>query len=335
MIIMSSWVLAQRHRPRLRVVAAVIALVLTGCGGSDDQATDSSGTSPLQVATAFYPLQYVAERIGGRAVQVSSLTPPGTEPHDLELTPRELADLQGEDLVVYLAGFQPAVDEAVTQMSEVPVLDASDGADLDVSYPSNTGDGDPGDAGDTGDTGGQLATDVTGSIDPHFWLDPRRLSSVAAEVADAMTAAAPEHGRLFAQNLHALERDLAALDAELAEGLSDCASRELVTSHAAFGYLAQRYGLEQVGITGLSPTVEPDPRQLAGIVAFVVDHDVRTVYTETLASPALADTVAAETGARTAVLDPIEGLGDASPGSDYLAIMRANLATLREGQPCR
>jgi zinc transport system substrate-binding protein len=142
----------------------------------------------------------------------------------------------------------------------------------------------------------------------------------------------------LAQNATALRSQLEQLDAEFQAGLDDCASTDLVTSHESFGYLAQRYGLSQIGITGLSPDEEPSPARLAEVTDFVNANDVRTIYFETLVDPSIAETVASETGASTAVLDPLEGLdidGTGDPaGGDYLAVMRANLETLRAGQGC-
>jgi zinc transport system substrate-binding protein len=150
-----------------------------------------------------------------------------------------------------------------------------------------------------------------------------------------MAAADPGAAAAFRQRASALAGELSELDDDIRAGLADCASSDLVTSHAAFGYLAQRYGLRQVGITGISPEAEPDPRSLAAVATFVREHHVSTIYSETLVSPAVARTVARETGATTAVLDPIEGLTNASAGRDYLQVMRSNLAVLRKGQGCR
>jgi zinc transport system substrate-binding protein len=299
------------------LTAALAATVLAACTPLTSGTTASDGR--LHVTAAFYPLQYAAERIGGDLVDVSTLTRPGGEPHDLELTPRDVAGLQDADLVVYLKGFQPAVDDAVATSSPKAVFDASAAASLDLTYTPLTETGEP---------------QASARQDPHFWLDPVRLSHVATALEQAMAKAQPAHADDFAANLARLTSDLHALDAELRAGLSGCTSTDLVTSHNAFGYLAERYGLHQVGITGLSPEAEPDPRQLADVATYVREHHVRTIYFETLVSPAIARTVAQETGARTAVLDPLEGLTDASAGPDYLSVMRANLAQLKEGQPC-
>jgi zinc transport system substrate-binding protein len=294
MVFMRSWTLL--------VGTVLAAAATTGCVRPGDAARAGSGEGP-GVLTSFYPLQFVTERIAGGAVTVRNLTKPGAEPHDLELTPRDVAELADADLVVYLSGFQPAVDTAVAEQAS-------------TSY-------------DVADAAGLAAKD------PHFWLDPVRLADVAGTVADRLAQLSPDHAETFRRNASTLRADLMALDADYATGLAHCASSDLVTSHAAFGYLARRYGLTQRGITGLRPEDEPSPGDLAEIADFVTAHDVRTIYSETLVSPAVAKTLARETGAGTAVLDPIEGLDGASAGADYLAVMRANLATLRAGQGCR
>lgn len=312
---------------RHAAVLSVTALMMSACSDATGDASAGAGT---QVTAAFYPLQYVAERIGGEAVDVTSLTPPGGEPHDLELTPQDLAQLQEADLVVHLSGFQPAVDEAIAQ-SDVVAMDAADSADLehsDIEHDETDHAGDE-------HAEDEHAEDEHGGVDPHFWLDTHRLSRVAEAVEEAMSEADPDQADVFAENLVALQRDLSDLDEEFATGLADCTVTSLVTAHESFDYLAQRYGLAQVGIAGLSPDAEPDPQQLASVADLVEREGITTIYTETLVSPAVAQTVADETGARTAVLDPLEGLTEESAGSDYLSVMRANLDTLREGQGCR
>ncbi|WP_426566474.1 metal ABC transporter substrate-binding protein [Angustibacter sp. McL0619] len=313
-----------KRRTRAIAGAALLALAgalaLSGC--SSEAAADSSDADGrLRVTASFYPLQYIAQRIGGDAVRVASLTRPGAEPHDLELTPRDVAHLQDSDLVVYLSGFQPAVDDGIVAAGPPATFDAAPSADLNLTF--------------TPVEQGQAKRNEAGSTDPHFWLDPTRLSSVAAALEAEMARLRPADAADFATNLAALRAELDALDADYRKGLSQCANPDLVTSHNAFGYLAQRYGLRQVPITGLTPEAEPQPRELADVIDFVEANDVRTIYYETLVSPAVADTVARETGAAAAVLDPIEGLTAQSAGTSYFEVMRANLASLRHGQPCR
>jgi zinc transport system substrate-binding protein len=301
----------------LAVLAVGTALLSSGCGTADGQGSD--GPAVLHVAASFYPLQWATAQIGGDLVDVSSLTPPGAEPHDLELTPKQVGGLAGADLVVYASGFQPAVDDAVAEVAPDAGFDVAPFADLSIAA--------------TGDE--HEAGDDHAAMDPHFWLDPVRFEAVARAIGDRLAGADPAHASRYEAGTERLVAQLEQLDDEFAAGLADCAQTTLVTSHTAFAYLAQRYGLTQVGISGVNPDIEPDAATLRRISELVVEKGVTTIYTETLASPALAETVARETGATTAVLDPVGGLTDTSAGSDYLEVMRSNLTTLEEGQQCR
>ncbi len=304
------------------LVAACAALLLGACSPADAGQTGDDGRMP--VSAAFYPLQFVAERVGGEHVRVTGLTRPGVEPHDLELTPKAVGSLATARAVVYLAGFQPAVDQAVLAQAPEAAVDIAPAARLTLT------------SGDDGhDHAGESEQEHAGHVDPHFWLDPTRLADVATAVADDLARRDPANAADYRANAAALAADLTALDAEFRSGLAQCRTRELVTGHAAFGYLADRYDLHQEGVAGVSPDIEPDAATLRDLSAHVREAGVSTVYAESLVSPALAETVAREAGARVAVLDPLEGLTDASRGHDYLEVMRANLATLRAGQECR
>ena len=287
--------------PRLLAACAVPLVLATACSTDD-------GGDGLQVVAGFYPLEWTAARVGGDLVQVTSLTPPGAEAHDLELAPGVVGAIVDADLLVHLEGFQPAVDEAADTEAADHSWDAGTAADL---VPVQDGDG---------------------AIDPHFWLDPTRLAAVGDALAERLGEIDPEHAATFEQNAADLRTDLESLDGEVSDALADCAVDTLVTSHEAFGYLAEHYGFEMVGISGISPSQEPDPSALAEIADLVRERGVTTVYTETLVDPAVADTVAGEAGVGTAVLDPLEGLTD--PDEDYLDVMRANADTLHDGQSC-
>jgi zinc transport system substrate-binding protein len=305
--------------PTARLAAATTAaLLLSACGG----AAGGSGEDGVSVVAGFYPLAWAAERVGGDAVDVSSLTPPGAEAHDLELSPQDVAAVSEADVVVHLEGFQPAVDEAAASEAGDRAWDAGQAADLSRTADEHGHDGEEEEHADEP------------AADPHFWLDPTRLAAVGDALAERLAEVDPDHADAFERNAADLRADLEALDQEIGTGLGTCDVRTLVTAHEAFGYFADRYGLEVHGISGLSPTQEPEPAQLAEIADLVADEGVTTVYTETLVDPSVAETVAAEAGVRTRVLDPVEGLTEASEGQDYLEVMRANLATLREGQSC-
>lgn len=308
------------RRRRSHAVAGLTVLLLAACGGTSGEGPDRPAGARLDVVAAFYPLAALAETVGADRVAVTTLAPPGAEPHDLELSPADVREMAQADLVVYLSGFMPAVDDAVGRLPAEQVWDAADHADLDLR--DATAEPGPGSAAGAGAT------------DPHFWLDPLRYDAVGRALATALGRLDPTAAASMSVNAQALTRRLAALDDAWRKGTSACASRDLVTSHNAFGYLARRYGLVQRAIAGLTPDSEPTPQALASTTAFVRANGVRTIYYETLVSPAVAETVARETGARTAVLDPIEGITADSPGRDYFAIMAANLTSIREGQPC-
>jgi zinc transport system substrate-binding protein len=280
---------------RLIIILITLALFAVGCEGS----SSSTHSGKKEVAAAFYPLAFAAIQIADGEVDVVNLTPPGAEPHQLELTPRDLERIRSADLVLLLGhGFQAQLEDAAGSGSKVVRL-------LDTA-----------------------GLRLFGNNDPHVWLDPLRYSLIAERIGQALDAG-PAAQRLVAR--------LKALDAEYARGLASCERREIVTSHEAFGYLAERYHLEQIGVMGLSPEAEPTPRDLERVVSLVRETGATTVFSETLVSSRIAQTVARETGARTAVLNPIEGLtaSEERSGEDYFSLMRSNLRRLRAALACR
>ena len=299
-------------------MAAALALALPVVAMALACASPAGSSSGIPVVAGLYPFAYVLERVGGPEVAVTNLTKPGAEPHDLELTPRQVATVESGALVVYLPGLQPAVDDAVRSEAADHALDVATVVPL---LPAPTA----------------LGTDAPGSesaTDPHVWLDPLRMAAIGDAVAARLSAVDPAHAAGYRARAAALRADLTALDAQYRAGLSACTRHDIVTSHAAFGYLADRYGLHQVSVSGLDPEQEPSPKRVAEVAAYVRQHAVTTIYFETLVSPKVAQTIASETGARTAVLDPVEGLPDGSQAS-YLTVMRTNLAALRTGLGCR
>jgi len=250
---------------------------------------------------AFYPLAFAAERVGGSSVEVENLTPAGSEPHDLELTPGDIRDVQRAALVLYLGdGFMPALERA---------LKDRDGRSLDLLPVARGG------------TGGARADD------PHVWLDPVRYGAMVRAVGAALGDPGP--ARRLSERLRGLDR-------RYREGLAHCERREIVTSHTAFGWLALRYGLVQVPLEGLTPEAEPSAKDIERLVATIRSTGATTVFAETLLSPKLAETVAREAGVQTAVLDPLEGIGkhELAAGDDYFTVMGSNLAALRKALGC-
>ena len=329
------------RRIRLALALPLLsALTLTACapGGSAETSATNSGAggggAALKVMASFYPLQYVTEQVGGDKVDVESLTPPGTEPHDLELSPASVASLESAGAVVYLSGFQPAVDEAIQQASPAHALDVSKEATLPAGHSEDEHATEtPTDAAatETAHAGGAEASHSgkPAAQDLHFWLDPERLAhAVAAELGKAD----PANAAAYEANADTLSGKLTALDKDFSQGLATCKTRTIVVSHEAYGYLAAKYDLKQTGISGLAPDTEPSPARLAEIGKVVKDEGVSTIFTETLVNPKVAETLAADLKIKTAVLDPLEGPTDAS--SNYEKVMRDNLAALRTALNC-
>jgi zinc transport system substrate-binding protein len=289
----------------------LVAGVLAGSPGV------AAAEPTAKVVASFYPVAYAAQRVGGDRVAVTNLTPTGAEPHDLELTPKQIDEILDARVVLTMGHrFQPAVEKAAEQRDgeTVTLLD---------HLPIHAGnravrEGDP------------------GALDPHVWLDPVLMQGIVSEVRHALTKADPAGRATYARNAQRFTRELAALDADYRTGLAHCSRNLLVTSHEAFGYLARRYGLTQEGVSGLSPDSEPDARRIAQLADLVKRQHVTVVFTESLVSPRIAGTLAREAGVKTDTLDPLEGLTDreVAAGATYGSVMRRNLTKIRRALSC-
>jgi zinc transport system substrate-binding protein len=277
--------------------ALAVVGVFAGCGGSGSGSASADASGASEVVAGFYPLAWAAERVGGDGVEVTNLTPAGAEPHDLELSVRDAESVRSADVVLYLGEGFQPALEEAAGETSGEAVDLLEGVEVREG-------------------------------DPHVWLDPVRFADIARRLGEELGA------RPAAQELAA---DLRALDRDLADGLADCDRRELVTAHDAYGYLAERYDLEVIPIAGVSPESEPSPQDLERVADEVRASGATTVFVEPLLSPEIGEAVARETGARTAVLNPLEGLteDEIARGDDYLSLMRANLAALRAGLGCR
>jgi zinc transport system substrate-binding protein len=282
----------------LILAAGVVALSVAACGGEASSASDGR----TQVVAGFYPLAFAAAEIGGDRVEVTNLTPPGAEPHDFELSVSDVERVRDADLVLYFGqGFQPSLEDAVED----------DGTAFDLLEGLELREGEEGED----------------AVDPHVWLDPVRFAQVVERIGAELGGEAP---------VRQLASQLRALDREYRAALADCERKELVTAHDAFGYLGERYGLEVIPITGISPESEPSPQDLARVSELVSERGVTTVFVEPLLSPEIGETVAREAGAQTAILNPLEGLTEEEleRGENYFTVMRANLEALKEGLGC-
>ncbi len=310
---------AQRRNALVGVLLAS-SLALTAAACSTDPNAGSDGR--LQVLTSFYPLEFISEQIGGAHVKVSNLTPSGGEPHDLELAPATVRRIDSADVIVYLNGFQPSIDNSVAQTNARLVIDVEPHAALEP-YAQDDGHDDEDEDDDGHDHG---------PLDPHFWLDPVRLAKVTEHVGAQFAALDPDNATDYQFRTAALVADLNALDAAYVTGLEACESRTIVTSHAAFRYLAHKYELEQLSVTGLDPESEPAPARLRRISEKIAAENIGTVFYDSSASAKIAEVLARDLDVKAAVLDPLGTQLDLD--SDYLAVMDQNLTALRTALVC-
>ncbi|KES05590.1 ABC transporter substrate-binding protein [Streptomyces toyocaensis] len=329
----------RRHHISAAALAAATALglgTLTAC--SSDSAA-AGNTDKFDVVASFYPMAFLAEQIGGEHVNVTSLTQPGQEPHDLEISAKQTAQLQESDAALYLKGLQPTVDEAVGQSEVKTKIDASTLTSLEEHGAESGGheeehadehgaeeehghEEEPGHEDEHGHEG-------EGGKDPHIWLDPVKYAEVAEGVGKAFAKADPDHAADYEKNAEALAGKLNDLNTEFRTGLKDRKTDVFITTHAAFGYLAERYGLTEEAISGLDPESEPSGARVKELQRTAKADGATTVFYETLVSDKTAKTLAGDAGLRTDVLDPIEGITDSSRGDDYFQVMEANLKALR------
>lgn len=316
------------------MAAATLSIsTVAACGDDDDAGNAGNEDAEVSVVASFYPLAEAASRVGGDLVDVTNLTPPGVEPHDLELTPEQVDAIEDADVVLYLGqGFQPAVAEIVDGRDGTSI-DVLDGVDLDAGASEAL------EAEEQGEEGEGAESDEEheeSGLDPHFWLDPQRFIEAVGEIESALADASPDDAETFAANAEDYVAELNALDTEIEDGLANCQRDEIVTSHAAFHYLAERYGLTQLPIAGLSPEAEPSADRIAELADQIEAEGITTVFYETLVEPDVAETLAREAGVDTAVLNPIEGLSEdeQDAGDDYASVMRDNLAAIRAALDC-
>jgi zinc transport system substrate-binding protein len=308
------------HISRIAIAATAAAALGTLSACSSDSSA-AGNTDKFDVVASFYPMQFLAEKIGGEHVNVTTLTEPGQEPHDLDISAQQRAQLEESDAALYLSGLQPAVDEAVKQAGTETKIDAAKLTSLE-------------DLGveDGHDHGGEEehSEEEEHALDPHVWLDPVKYAEIAEGVGKALEKADPDHAADYKKNTEALVKELGQLNTSFEQGLKNTRTKVFFTNHAAFGYLAERYGLTQEAISGLDPESEPSPARIKELQEEAKADGVTTVFYETLVSDKTAKTLAADAGLKTDVLDPVEGITDKSRGDDYIQVMQANLKALQK-----
>ncbi len=312
-------------------VTAAAALGLGTLSACSSDSAAAGNTDKFDVVASFYPMQYLAEQIGGDHVNVTTLTEPGQEPHDLELSAKQTAQMGEADAVLYLKSLQPAVDEAVGQADVKTKIDAATLTKLkDHGSVEHDHGHDHGGEEHAAEEHSEEAhsEEEEHALDPHVWLDPVKYAEIAEGVAEAFEKADPDNAADYRKNADALTKKLADLNTAYKDGLANTDTKVFFTNHAAFGYLAERYGLTQEAINGLDPESEPSPARIKELQDEAKADGVTTVFYETLVSDKTAKTLAKDAGLKTDVLDPLEGITDKSKGDDYIAVMESNLKAL-------
>ncbi|OAH09525.1 metal ABC transporter substrate-binding protein [Streptomyces jeddahensis] len=325
-----------RPGSRIRTGIAVAAVTALGLGAlsacSTSNAADGDSSGKLDVVASFYPMEFLAEEIGGDHVNVTTLTEPGQEPHDLEISAKQTAQLQEADAVLYLKGLQPAVDDAVQQSEVKTKIDAATLTSLEEHGEEVGGHAEEHDEhaeeGHSEEEGHDH--EAEGGKDPHIWLDPVKYAEVAEGVGKAFEKADPDNAAEYEKNTAALVKKLDDLNTQFKDGLANTDSKVFITTHAAFGYLAERYGLIEEAITGLDPETEPSAARVKELQEMAKADGVTTVFYETLVSDKTAKTLANDANLKTDVLDPVEGITEKSKGDDYFGVMESNLQALQK-----
>lgn len=290
----------------ITIISLLSLLTLAACSGTNDKEDDKNR---LKVTATFYPLAYLSQEIGGDFVNVTQITPGGVEPHDYEPTPQDLATIQNSQVfIMHGYGIDVWAENIINDLKAKNITVTEAGKNVEVV-----------------------------ANDPHVWLNPTKFQKEAEAIRDAFVQADPAHAQEYKLNATGLISDLIALDREYREGLTDCKVRKIVTSHDAFGYLAQTYNFENLAIAGISPEEEPSPKRLAELTDFARNNNIKYIFFEELVSPKIAETLAAEVGAQSLVLNPIEGLTEKqqAKSENYLVLMQRNLYNLRTAMQCR
>ena len=292
----------------------IMAFALTGCNTEKSTESSASSTqteetsSKLKVMTSFYPMYDFASKVGGDKVEVTNMTPAGTEPHDWEPSAKDITQLEKADVFIYNgADMEHWTDDVLNTLDskEITVVEASKGIDL---------------------------LKEGKSYDPHVWLNPLNAKKEMENIKDALVKADEKNKDYYEKNYETYAKKFDTLDSEYSTALSNVKNKNLIASHEAFGYLCEAYGLKQIGIEGLSPDSEPDAAKMKEIIRFAKKNNVKTIFFEELVSPKVSKTIAKELGAEAKVLDPIEGLSEDQQelGADYFSVMESNLQTLKE-----
>jgi len=280
----------------------------------------------VKVVTSFYPLYFFTSEITGDKAVVSNITPAGAEPHEYEPTARDIASIENSDLLILNGGGLESWGENIkTNLNNknTNVITAGEGL---ITIESKEEEHEEEEHEGHHHHG----------TDPHIWLSPVLAIQMVDKIESGLSLKDPNNSSYYKANALIIKNKLSILNEEFKQGLITCKSKDIITSHSAFAYLAQSYGLNQIPIAGLSSEEEPSSKEMTEIAKFAKNNNVKYIFFETLISPKLSETIAKEIGAQTLVLNPIEGLteNEINNGKDYFSEMRSNLVNLKIALQC-
>lgn len=304
-----------------KLLIGALVLIILGMGiyafRHRAQSTQQTTQSPnkLHIVTSFYPMAFFAQQITGDKADITNVTPAGAEPHDYEPSTQDIAKMEQANLIILNGNVEPWGDKVKANLknSSVRIITAGEGLATRT-----------------------LTENGTTTADPHVWLDPVLATQEVQKISDTIISIDSNNSEFYKANTAVVLQKLHQLDTAYKTGLSSCQNKDIITSHAAFGYLAQQYGLNQLAIAGLSPDEEPSAQTLITISNFVHDHNVKYIFFESLVSPKLSQTIANEMHAQTLELNPLEGLtaNEVQQGKDYFSVMQSNLHNLQLALAC-
>lgn len=303
-------------------ILITMLLILSACSSNSNNNMQEQKNN-LKVATAFYPTYFLTTRIAGNDVDVVSIVPNGVEPHDYEPTPQELIKISDADALIKIGlEFEPLENRLQETNKKMIAVDAISGMSLIEAKEHHH----------EGEEEEEEEEHAEETLDPHFWMSPVKMKQASENIKQGLINLDAKNTATYESNAAKLANEFDTLDTEFKNGLKNCSKKVFLTSHSAFNYLANEYGLEQVGIAGLSPETEPTPQAIVELKEEATEHNIKYIFVEELVDSRIAETLAKEVGATTLVLDPIEGIKN--PDDDYFSIMRRNLANLRVALEC-
>lgn len=291
-----------------RIVSIIVLISLLFLIGCNKNIGTEEGNDNIVVYTSFYPLYFLVDEIGKDKINLQTIVPNGIEPHDYELTIQQIEEISHSDLLIYNgAGMEDWLDKLLETIEKDKVVLINASQEVDLIIEENT-------------------------PDPHLWLDPMNMVKVGERIKDVLIELDRDNQKFYEENYLSLSQKLQNLDEKYEKSLRNKNRDTILVSHKAFSYLANRYDLEQISVTGINPNEEPSPKTIANLIEISKEKNIKYIFLETLANPKTVETIAKEANLEILTLNPLEGLTEEEQKEekDYISIMEDNLMNLKK-----